>query len=566
MKPLNAAQRKAYFQHAGDRAGVHAPLLAALYAVHQAPLLSDGEVGLGVSPANQVSLTDVQTLWGQAQSAASTIRSITDRLIAQGWQSTDLWDVDRGRYGDRFVTALAEGYLPPPNDIHAAQLEACDGAALLRAYVHAAEAENQAAGLPPNLAFVDSALLRFVEVLPTVYRGLSHERDGLLEAVRLWRKLDTQAAAIRSILPDGSDAEPDVLPPSDRLDIALQDLSRRLPLNYAGYPHQREALLRLVKHWRQLPSREAAIASLEKKDSAAPDLLTLDPALMAFVQRLPAHYLGKGEQRNALTETFRLWKGLDSRTAAVRALGVDPEALVSASPGALMDAARQLDQQLLRFVQRIPAAYRATDAQRAALLHLAQIWRGLETPELTVRSLVDDLRRLQTARLGSPDAMPAPTADPLPVLQTEWTLDTIQLHGAIAPGGRLTWAEATQGGLYLPRNSAAMAAIVRLAIAAEQVAMRLGRSLHIVAWHCSPEAARALPSPEPDRHTLGSALLFYCDGLTAQQVYWTLDPAWSGGLGRFTQYPALVYLDGGSAIASTEPDHRVRWVIGGVGG
>ncbi|BAU40714.1 hypothetical protein [Leptolyngbya sp. O-77] len=560
MEPLNAAQRRACFQQAGDRAGVHAPLLAALHAVHQAPTLSDGEVGLGISPANQVALTEVETLPGQVQVAASTIRSITDRLIAQGWQSADLWDVDRGRYGDRFVTALAEGYLPPPNDTHAAQIEPCDGGALLRAYVQRVEADHLAAGLPSNLAFVDGALLNFLEQVPATYRGLSHERDGLLEAVRLWRKLDSQSAAIHSLLPRGSTSEPDALPATDRLDIALQDLSRRLPLNYAGYPHQREALLRLVQHWRQLPSREAAIASLEKKEPVSPDLEILDPALMAFVQRLPAHYLGKGEQRNALTETFRLWQGLDSRTTAVRTLGVDPESLMSASPAALLDAARQLDQQLLRFVQRIPAAYRQTDAQRAALLHLVQTWRGLETGEATVRSLVEDLRRLQSARPGSPDAMPAPTPDLLPVLQTEWTLDTIQLHGAIAPGGRLTWAEATQGGLYLPKNLAAMQAIVRLATAVEQVATRLGRSLHIVAWHCSPEAARALPSPEPDRHTLGSALLFYCDGLTAQQVYWTLDPAWSGGLGRFTQYPALVYLDGGSAIASTEPDHRVRWV------
>ncbi|MBF2086454.1 peptidase M15A [Thermoleptolyngbya sp. C42_A2020_037] len=560
MEPLNAAQRRAFFQQAGDRAGVHAPLLAALHAVHQAPTLSDGEVGLGISPANQVALTEVETLPGQVQVAASTVRSITDRLIAQGWQSADLWDVDRGRYGDRFLTALAEGYLPPPNDTHAAQIEPCDGGALLRAYVQRVEADHLAAGLPSNLAFVDGALLNFLEQVPATYRGLSHERDGLLEAVRLWRKLDSQSAAIHSLLPRGSTSEPDALPATDRLDIALQDLSRRLPLNYAGYPHQREALLRLVQCWRQLPSREAAIASLEKKEPVSPDLAILDPALMAFVQRLPAHYLGKGEQRNALTETFRLWQGLDSRTTAVRTLGVDPEALMSASPAALLDAARQLDQQLLRFVQRIPAAYRQTDAQRVALLHLVQTWRGLETGEATVRSLVEDLRRLQAAHPGSLDAMPAPVPDLLPVLQTEWALDTIQLHGAIAPGGRLTWAEATQGGLYLPKNLAAMQAIVRLAKAAEQVATRLGRSLHIIAWHCSPEAARALPGPNPDQHTLGSALLFYCDGLTAQQIYWTLDPWWTGGLGRFTQYPALVYLESSGAIASTEPDHRVRWV------
>ncbi|MFQ3629786.1 MAG: peptidase M15A, partial [Cyanobacteriota bacterium] len=180
MEPLNAAQRKAYFQYAGDRAGVHTPLLVALHAVHQAPSLSDGEVGLGISPANQVTLAAVETLPGQAQAAASTIRSITDRLIAQGWQSADLWDVDRGRYGDRFVTALAEGYLPPPNDIHGAQLEPCDSGALLRAYVNAVEADHQAAGLPPNLAFVDSALLNFLEQVPAAYRGLSHEREGLL--------------------------------------------------------------------------------------------------------------------------------------------------------------------------------------------------------------------------------------------------------------------------------------------------------------------------------------------------------------------------------------------------
>ncbi|GAB4141114.1 MAG: hypothetical protein Fur0046_16950 [Cyanobacteria bacterium J069] len=562
MEPLNAAQRQAYFQRAGDRAGVHAPLLAALYAIHQAPPLSDGEVGLGISPANQVALRDVETLWGQTQTAASTIRSITDRLTAQGWQSADLWDVDRGRYGDRFLTTLAEGYLPPPNDTGAARLEPCDATALLRVYTNLVEAAHQAAGLPPNLAFVDAALLHFVEQLPVAYRGLSHERQGLLEAVRLWRKLDSQSAAIHSILPNASSIEQniDARPPEDRLDIALQDLIRRLPLNYAGYPHQREALLRLVQCWRQLPSRSAAIASLEQKAPIASALTLLDPALMAFVQRLPAHYLGKGDQRNALTETFRQWQQLDSRTAAVRALGVDPEALVSASPAALVDAARQLDHQLIRFVQRIPTIYRETQTQRAALLHLVQTWRGMETADATEQSLVEDLRRLQTARSGSPDAMPLPTADPLPVLQTEWTLDNLQLHGAIAPGGRLTWAEATQGGLYLPQNSAAMVAIVQLATMAEQVGVRLGRSLHIVAWHCSLAAAAALPSPHPERHTLGDALLFYCDGLTAQQIYWTLDPWWAGGLGRFTQHPALVYLDSSGLSPELGTGHRVRWV------
>ncbi|MEM6433149.1 MAG: peptidase M15A, partial [Cyanobacteria bacterium P01_D01_bin.115] len=57
--------------------------------------------------------------------------------------------------------------------------------------------------------------------------------------------------------------------------------------------------------------------------SSETNIEIIDPALIAFVQRLPERYRGQGDQRFSLTEGYRLWQGFDSRTTAIQALGLE---------------------------------------------------------------------------------------------------------------------------------------------------------------------------------------------------------------------------------------------------
>lgn len=541
MGELTTDQRNYYYLFEGERAGIHKSILAALYEVHQSPNLTDTEVGLGMSPANRIPFAQLSTFAQQVQFAANAVRSVTDRLTAQGWKSTDIWDVDTGRYSDRFLKVVADGYVPPPNDPTAARLELADVLRLKKAYLADLEIDYKADELPSNLSYLDKALLSFIERLPNYYEGLDYQREALLEAVRIWRKLDTRQAAIASFkakLPSGTAADDEAY-----LDAPLQDFTRRLTLNYSGYPNQREALLRLVQLWRQLDSREAAIASLETNTSAETNLDIVDPALIAFVQRLPQFYQGKGDQRNALTEAFRLWRGLDSRIAAVRSLGVDPQALGSAGSVALVDAARQMDRELIAFIKRIPGSYEETAAQREAMIRLVQMWRGASTREQAIQSLFDDLRRMQKSGRGNPDTPPPPEPPALPQRPDRWTPRNLQLHAAIVTNGNFTWAEATHGGTRMPRNQATVDSMVRIARLAQQARDRLGRPFRVTSWYRPPEINERVGGASRSRHMVGDAIDFYCDGLTGNQVYWALHPWWPGGLGRYKRYPMLVHID-----------------------
>ncbi len=541
MGELTTDQRNYYYLFEGERAGIHKSILAALYEVHQSPNLTDTEVGLGMSPANRIPFAQLSTFAQQVQFAANAVRSVTDRLTAQGWKSTDIWDVDTGRYSDRFLKVVADGYVPPPNDLTAARLELADVLRLKKAYLADLEIDYKADELPSNLSYLDKALLSFIERLPNYYEGLDYQREALLEAVRIWRKLDTRQAAIASFkakLPSGTAADEEAY-----LDAPLQDFTRRLTLNYSGYPNQREALLRLVQLWRQLDSREAAIASLETNTSAETNLDIVDPALIAFVQRLPQFYQGKGDQRNALTEAFRLWRGLDSRIAAVSSLGVDPQALGSAGSVALVDAARQMDRELIAFIKRIPGSYEETTAQREAMIRLVQMWRGASAREQAIQSLFDDLRRMQKSGRGNPDTPPPPEPPALPQRPDRWTPRNLQLHAAIVTNGNFTWAEATHGGTRMPRNQTTVDSMVRIARLAQQARDRLGRPFRVTSWYRSPEINERVGGASRSRHMVGDAIDFYCDGLTGNQVYWALHPWWPGGLGRYKRYPMLVHID-----------------------
>ncbi|MEM6433148.1 MAG: hypothetical protein AAF773_04700 [Cyanobacteria bacterium P01_D01_bin.115] len=321
MAQRSPDQRNDYYLIEAARSGIHKSVLAALYATQGTPPLTDGETGLGIAPANRIPPDQVNTLPEQVQYAANTVRSLTNQLIAEGWQGKDLWDAAAGRYSDRFLQAIAEGYSPPVSDASAARLEPVDDQALIKAYLADLAIAYSAEQLPKNLVSLDQALLAFVERIPENYSRFTFQREALLEAVRLWRKLDTHAAAIATLVEVDDTGSLDEV----QLDQALVDFISQADRYFSGYPNQREAFIRLVQLWRELDSREAAIRALAATDpfSSETNIEIIDPALIAFVQRLPERYRGQGDQRFSLTEGYRLWQGLDSRTTAIRARALE---------------------------------------------------------------------------------------------------------------------------------------------------------------------------------------------------------------------------------------------------
>lgn len=551
MTTLAPDQRNYYYLIESGRVGIHKPILAALYAVHNQPQLSDGETGLGIAPIHQIDLAEVNTLPEQVQFAANTIRSLTDALVDQGWTGSDIWNAQAGRYSDRFLDAVAGGYIPNPADRDSAQLESSDPKALRQAYLEDLKTDYSGAELPQSLPQLDPALMAFAERVAPNYSRLDFQRAALIEAVRVWRRLKSTAAVYEAL----NVSVVDQVPNEAELDNALVEFMRSAVRYYSGYPNQREGLIRLVQLWRELDSREEAIDWLLNNDPFANEtnLQIVDPALIAFVQRIPQLYRGQGEQRFALTEAYRRWFGLDSRTTAIQRLGVNPQDLVTNAnnPPALMAAARTLDRALLEFVAAIPTTYGQTEPQREALIRLVQIWRRLEGRIPTIQSLFEDLRRLERAAPSSPEAMPAPIPAPLPTRPNRWTPNNIQLEASIIPNGNFTWAEATRGGARMPPNQATVDAMVRIAKLAQQARDRIGRPFIITSWYRPAEINRRVGGASQSRHIVGDAIDFYCPGLTGNQVYWALDPWWPGGLGRYGRFPALAHIDA--------RNYKARW-------
>ncbi|EKQ66712.1 hypothetical protein OsccyDRAFT_4504 [Leptolyngbyaceae cyanobacterium JSC-12] len=542
MQTLTAVQRDMVYAQEATRTGIHKPLLAALYEVQQQPLLTDGEMGLGIAPANRIALEAVSTFAGQVHFAANTIRSLTQVLIDQAWKDADLWHSEQGRYSDRFLQRVASGFVPASADGDAAQLELCDFNELHRIYLRFAAADWQEMGKLQSQSFVDDALRSLIRPLLNQYLGLESQRAGLLEAVRLWQGLDKRDDAIAYL------AKELALP----LDSALVFFLRQALANYSAYPHQREALVQLVRLWHQFESREATILHLQHRQF--PFDVILDTALMTFVQRLPYLFQGNGQQRNALVEGFRQWQQLESRPDALVALGVDPELFTgTVLTRAEMDqATHQIDRALIEFIRQIPAIYTGSSHQRESLLYLGQLWYGSTTQPATIQALLDDLKRAETARREGVDAIPKPIPSPPPDAPPRWTPDTIYPHATILPYGSFTWAEATSGGLYLPPNQAVVEMIIQMAEHLQHLRDRIGRPLSILRWYCPVEADTVSTQFPNHRHALGDAVLFYCDGLTGRELYWFLHPWWSGGLGHHIRYPYLCYVDGRS--------DRVRWL------
>lgn len=553
MARLAPDQRNYYYLMEAARTGIHKPILAALYAAHQAPPLDDGETGLGISPANRVALSQVNTFPQQVQYAANTLRSLTDSLTASGWQGGDLWNAAEGRYSDRFLRRIAEGFNPPASAAAAARLEATSGNTLISAYLADVTTDYRADQLPQNLAYLDRALLAFVGRIPPNYSRLSFQRTALLEAARLWRKLDSHASVIAAF---NLTANANGSVNEAALDQALITFVQQTERYFSGYPNQREALIRLVQIWRQMDSRAEAIKWLGEEGAQVREsnIDIVDPALMAFIQRIPEFYRGLGDQRFALTEGYRVWKGLDSRTTAIKDLGVDPNQLLNASGNstALAAAAAQIDQALLAFWKQVPSQYQATEQQRESLIRLVQIWRRLEGRIPTVQSLFDDLRRMERANRDSVDAMPAPVAPPAPTRPARWTPRNLRMEMSITPNGNFTWAEATRGGTRMPPDQATVDAIVRIATLAQEARDRIGRPFLITSWYRPPAVNARAGGASASRHIVGDAIDFYCNGISGQQLYWALDPWWPGGLGRYTAYPYLCHLDARS--------YRARWL------
>jgi len=552
MAILSPDQRNYYYLLEAERAGIHKPILAALYQAHSSPSFSDGETGLGVSPANRVPLAQVNTFPEQVHYAANAIRSLTASLVAQGWKGADLWNAQLGRYADQFLQSVAKGYAPTASEPTTARLEACNVEKLLKAYLADIETDFKAGGVPQNLAYLDQALLTLVARISHYYTGLPNQRDAMLETVRIWRELDTREEAIASLVP----AEQVAVASEDEsvLDIPLKQFIGQLSTNYGGYPPQREALIRLTQLWRQLRTREDAIASLKTNTSPEENLSIIDPALVVFVQRLPHDYQGQGSQRNALTEAFRIWRKLDSRATALTALGINPELLKASTTDhtAMVNLATQLDRELLTFVRRVPGEYKELDHEREALIRLVQLWRGLTTRNQTIQSLFEDQKRLNQARGNTTEAPPKPVPMVLPKRPARWTPQNIQLWASIIPDGNFTWAEATHGGTQMPTNQATVDAMVRIAKLAQRARDRIGRPFIITSWYCPPSINRAVAEATYSRHLVGDAMDFICEGLNGNQLYWSLEPWWPGGLGRYIKFPYLCHIDARS--------YRARWL------
>lgn len=550
MAPLVSPQRDALYAQAAARTGIHAPLLAALYAVQRQPYLTDGDSGLGMTPANQLPGDAVNTVVNQVHYAANTLRSLVSYLTAKGWQPGDFWQSGQDRYSDRFIRTVADGYVPPETVPLAARLEPSDPQALLAAYLNAIptvdSSESQTIDAAQDIADsgLDRALLSFVRTVPRTYSGLGYQRQALMELLRLWRKLDTPQEVIQSLeleLPKGQTL--DSFDPS-LLDQPLLIFAQQVPQFYAGYPHQREAVIRLAQLWGRYPTREVAIANLQSVSTIQPDLALLDPVLMAFVQSMSSRYRGLGQQRLALTDFFQTWNQLRSRETAIVELGVDPSHLNPdvATDEIVANIAMQMDRSLLAFMQRLPQQYQATEQQREHLLQLVQHWHQFDDRDMAVQHLFSQLRQMEMANRTAPEAPPAPTPYPATLRPDHWTVENLQLMQSIVPNGSFTWADATQGGRYLPVNQAAIDSIVQCATHLQAACDRIGRPFRITRWY-APDASSLTLATDAHRFALGEAVECYVLGLTADQVYWALTPWWPGGLGRYQIYPYLVYLD-----------------------
>lgn len=540
MGQLTPEQRNDVFWQEAERTGIHQSILAALYQTQGFPALVDGEVGLGVKAVEVRPLRPLNTFSQQVRYAANLIRSLSETLIEQGWTGEKFWNAKKGCYTEDFVKAIAQGYTPHSNGIDTACLTPCDATYLFSTYLTDIERDAQLYPLASNLEYLDRALLFFVNQIPDAYLGLSYQREALLELMRLWQKVDNAEIIVRTFAV-AANVDPENLAEAE-LDSGLIEFVQRISSTFQGYPYQWEALLRMTQLWRRLESRFAAIASLNQDISPDCGLDILDSVLIAFVREIPATYQAKGTQRNALTELFRVWHQLESRPSAIAKLGVDPNefALHVNNPPIFRKLAAQIDQALLNFVQQIPKAYQEVYAQREALIRCFQLWWDLPTRQTAMDKLIQGLKQLERSpylQQRFPGIKVFPSASYL------WTPYNIELSASIVPKGNLTWAEATEDGNVIPIDQLTVNAIVRIATLAEFAQECIGSPLRVSHWYSPPKIHSSMGRGPSNRHSLGDAIAFTCENFSGNELYWMLDPWWPGGLGRYSRFPNLCYID-----------------------
>ncbi|MBD2103316.1 D-Ala-D-Ala carboxypeptidase family metallohydrolase [Leptolyngbya sp. FACHB-261] len=553
MPPLSSPQRDQIFVAEAQRTGIHKPILSALYRVLHYPNLPDGDTGLGVVPTGTVTYSQVGNLAAQARHAADAVRKITNALSKRDWKGSELWDPQNRRYTEKLVRAIAAFYAPlADEELALVEPELNNPNGLWGAYIQETSplAQTAATGTADAQA-LDKALVSFTQRIPEAYKGLPQQREAVLEGLRLWRQLDTRSDAVKSLAVTAPIQANDA-----QLDPALIQFVKRLPQNYTQLPQQREALLVMAQRWRQLDSPEETVEALQRNISPQPDLSLLDPALVAFANRVPKNYKGEIHQRSALVELVRQWRKLSSPDQVPASLGMPSTGSINNfSP---TDVA-ELDRRLQAFATRVPPAYKEEDHQRQALLSLVQQWRKQPNQAETVESLQADLKAMDEAQkaaalgksVDEDKAPPAPRPAPAPPRPDRWTPRNIQLYASIIPGGNFTWAEATHGGSRMPPDQATVDAMIRIAKMAQLARNKIGRPFRITSWYRPPEINRQVGGASQSRHMVGDAIDFYVEGLTGNQLYWTLDSWWTGGLGRYTKFPALCHID-----ART---YRARW-------
>jgi hypothetical protein len=502
----------------------------------------------------------------QANAAAQLIRDRIDQLIHQGWTVAQFWA--GAAYSPEFLTDLAAGAISPPRSDRSStltaspaidapldipvQLQACAAPALIAAYQGQTGDRPDAATLSNQT--LDDRLLDYLQRIPRFYKGLVFQRDALLDAIRIWHRSPSSAAVLQQLGLGQNNLDPLTL------DHALIGFVPALAASYRGYPHQRSALLLVVQRSQQLPSIDEALQALVQGRSPQVDLGVLDPLLIAFVQRIPSQYRANADQRNALVEGFAQWHNIHNQSEVLLSLGIGVELLQvaaeggQASPGAIAQAAQQLDQALLSFSRQIPGLYSGDDRHRQALLQLVETWTGSPSRSTVIDQLLQDLRRMEQGATIPSAAPPIPQALVSAVASVSgpgWTPDNIQLFASPIPGCPYIWADITQGGRHWPSDQGTIDRILALAAQLSLVCDRLGYRPKITRWY-EPKASQSSPKADPTkRHAQGDSLECYVEGLLADQLYWALDPWWPGALGCDRQVPYLLYLDLRS--------HRVRW-------
>lgn len=396
------------FQLTAQRAGVHWPILAALQDTHGPviPNVPELEWTFGVVPTatDDTDEIDDNDFAEWARLAAIAIRRLNDDLARQRWRAGQFWDASEGRYQGAFIEKIAQGFAATTDK---PGLRACDRDRLIANYRRMATEERTTPATPAwkqsqasgaaianrfstlDYGFIDRGLLDLAERIPQFYKGLAHQRQALFEMVQIWRGLDSYEATVAAL----------ELPPinftNQQADSVLLKFTARVSQYYGGYPQQREALLRLVQLWRQVNSRQAAIESLAGSTTPTFPTEAYDLAALDFILRVPEFYKKTGAQRNALSEMVRVWRNLESRSAAINSLGIDPKQFSKdKSLKTRQDTLGKLDRELLAFLKRIANVYTGRPQERGAAIRLVQLWRDLDTRQQALGSLENDLQEL----------------------------------------------------------------------------------------------------------------------------------------------------------------------------